>query len=568
MLPDGRSRVLTIAFVSEKPERAAKVANTLAELYLVEQLEAKYEATRLATEWLTDRTAEMREKVKASEDAVEAYRRQAGLIEGKGVTLASQQVAELNTQLILARSARAEAEARLRQVQAMMADSGSPKSVAEVLAAPTIVKLKEQEAEVTRRAAELASQYGPKHPRIVNVGAELADIKARLELEVQKIVQSLRNEAAVARAREVSLSAGLDALKGNVGRANSAEVRLRALEREANANRTLFENFLTRLKETTAQQDLQRPDARLISRADPPDRAAYPRKKLILACSAFLALTAGLGFAFALDRMSAGVRSAEQIEGLCGVPGLGLVPLLPRLRGARGRPERYVLSRPASALAESLRSLHTGLLFSDVVRPPKTVLITSSVPREGKSTIALAWSRLAARSGKRVLLIDADLRHPRVRAALGLKAAPGLAGVLQGSVAWQEAIQTDPATGLDVIVAGEMGASPADLFGSPMTRVLLAELEERYDLVLLDSPPVIPVSDARILASLVDRTVFVIRWASTPQEVCKLGIKHVQDSGGSIAGAVLSMVDVREHARYGYGDSGSYHGAAKRYYVN
>ena len=568
VLPDGRSRVLTISFVSEQPELAAKIANTIAEFYLVDQLEAKYEATRLASEWLTDRTAEMREKVKASEDAVEAFRRQAGLLEGKGVTLASQQVAELNTQLILARGTRAETEARLRQVQALLTEGAGPESAAEVLSAPTIVRLKEQEAEVTRRAAELGTQYGPKHPRIINVHAELADIKGKLEAEVQKIVQSFRNEAAVARARETSLAAGLEALKGNVGRANSAEVRLRALEREANANRALFENFLTRLKETTAQQDLQRPDARLISRADLPDRPAYPRKKLVLACALFLSLITALALAFLLERLDAGFRSADQVEGLFGVPGLGLIPLLSGGRRRGKRPERYVLSRPASALAESLRTLHTALLFSDIMRPPRTVLITSSVPREGKSTIALAWSRLMAKAGRRVLLIDADLRHPRVGSALQLSRGPGLADTLQQSVSWRDTVQRDIETGLDVIVAGESTLSPTDLLASPAMSQLLSEAGAEYDLVLLDSPPVVPVSDSRILASLVDKTVFVIRWASTPRAVCDYGIKHLREAGGSLAGAVLSMVNVREHARYSYGDSGAYYGASRKYYVN
>lgn len=566
--PDGRSRVLTITFVSESPELAAKVANTVAELYLVEQLDAKYEATRVATEWLTDRTAEMREKVKASEDAVEAFRRQAGLLEGKGVTLASQQVAELNTQLILARSMRAEAEARLRQVQNLLSDPAGTDSVTEVLASPTIVKLKEQEADVTRRAAEFATQYGPKHPRMINVQAELADIRAKIELEVHKVVQSLRNETAVARARETSLSVGLEALKSNVGRANGAEVRLRALEREANANRALFENFLTRLKETTAQQDLQRPDARLISRADVPGKPSYPRKKLILGAASFSSLLLSLGLAFTLDRLDAGFRSAEEIEGALKVAGLGLVPLLSGLRNRGRDPVSYVLSRPASAFAESLRTLHTALQFGDPGAAPRTVLITSSVPREGKSTIAIAWARLLAKSGRKILLIDADLRHPRIGTALRLDAGPGLADLLHTGGSWRDALRRDEAAGLDVMPAGSSSASPTDLFASPAMRDLLAEAGSQYELVIIDSPPVIPVAESRILASLVDRTVFVVRWNGTPREVCGLGVKHLAESGATIAGAVLSMVDVRQHARYSYGDSGSYYGPSKRYYVD
>ena len=565
VLPDGRSRVITIAFTAERPELAARIANTIADLYLVEQLEAKYEATRRATEWLNERTAELRERVRASEDAVEAFRRQAGLIEGRGGTLATQQVAELNTQLILARTTRAEAEARLRQVQSLLGGQGGVESAAEVLSSPLIVRLKEQEAEIMRRAAELATQYGPKHPRRINVQAELDDIKAKIGLEVQKVVQSLRNEADVARAREASLGASLESLKENVGRASSAEVRLRALEREASANRGLFENFLARLKETAAQQDLHRADARIISRADVPEKPSFPRTVPMLAAAFATALIAGVAAALLLDRLDPGFRSPAQVETWLNIPGLGLIPLLDGRRSFGRGPENDVLDRPTSAYAEALRTLHTALLLSDVERPPKTVLITSSTPREGKSTIALSVARLTAKAGRKVLLIDADLRRPRAGGALQLKARPGLADLLARPADWQRAIQRDKASGLDVLTAGESAASPPDLFGSEQMRALLAELSEAYELVILDSPPVLAVSEARILARLVDRTVFVVRWASTPREVAALGLKQIREAGGNVAGAVLSMAGVREHGRYGYGGSAYYYGAPPRY---
>ncbi len=566
--PEGRSRVITIAFASERPGMAARIANTVAELYLLQQREAKFEATRRATEWLYERTADLRETVKASEDAVEAFRREAGLIEGKGFTLASQQVSELNTQLILARTTRAEAEARLHQVRALLAGEGGIDSAAEVIASPLIQRLKEQEAEVMRRAAELATQYGPKHPRMINVQAELEDIEAKIGAEVQKIVQSLRNEAAVARAREASLNASLGALERNVGRANSDEVRLRALEREASANRRLFETFLSRLKETTAQEDLHLPDARIISRADIPDTPAFPRTKLMLAGAMFSALIAGIAAAFLLERLDPGFRSSDQIERQLGVAGLGLIPLMSGGRSDDRTPQSYVLQRPASAFAESLRTLHTALLLSNVDRPPRSVLVTSSVPQEGKSTVALSLARLMAKSGRKVLLIDADLRRPRIAEVLRIPERPGLVDVLARSVSWLEAVQHDAAAGLDVLTTGESAVSPPDLFGSAQMRVLMAELAAYYDLVVVDSPPVLAVSEPRILACLVDTTVFVIRWAKTPREVAGLGLKQIRESGGSLAGAVLSMVNVREHARYGYGDSGRYYGPACRYYTD
>ncbi|MFN4090600.1 MAG: GumC family protein [Alphaproteobacteria bacterium] len=565
---EGRSRVIAIGFSSGRQDVAARVANTVAELYLVEQLEAKYEATRLATTWLNERVGELRERVVEAEQAVEAFRQQAGLIEGKGVTVASQQVSELNTQLILARGERAEAEARLRQVQTLVAGRSGIESAAEVLRSPLIQRLKEQEAEVLRRAADLSQQYGARHPRMIGVRAELDDIRSKIAIEVKQIVQSLRNEAEVARAREGTLVGGLDALKRNMGRANVSEVRLRALEREAAASRALFENFLSRLKETTAQENLQQPDARIISRADVPEHPAFPRTRLMIAGSGLAALLLSVAIAFLLERLDPGFRSTDQIESVLGVPGLGLVPQITGLRSIGRTPEAYVVDRPTSAFAESLRTLHTALLLSNVDQPPKTVLVTSSVPREGKSTIAIAMARLMARSGRSVLLVDCDLRRPRAASALGLPGKPGLVEVLARSVALEEAVVRDVEAALDVLPAGERPTSPPDLFTSTQMRALLADLRERYDLIVIDSPPVLAVSEARILARLTDTTVFVIRWAATPREVAAMGVKQIRDSGAQLAGAVLSQVNVKKHARYSYGDSGYYYGAARRYYAN
>jgi uncharacterized protein involved in exopolysaccharide biosynthesis len=235
----GRSRVIEIAFESEEPRTAVLVANTIADLYLLEQLEAKFEMTQRATLWLHDRMSELRKEVKASELAVEVFRAKAGLVEGEHASLAAQQISELSTQLVLARSARAEADARLRQVRSLLNSANGVDSVAEVLSSPLIQRLREQEAEVERKIAELLTEYGDKHPRMINIRAEMRDLRAKITSEVNKIVQNLRGEVSVVRARENSLQSSLDKLKQRVGSLNSSEVQLRALQREANANRDL-----------------------------------------------------------------------------------------------------------------------------------------------------------------------------------------------------------------------------------------------------------------------------------------------------------------------------------------
>ncbi|MGB1548247.1 MAG: GumC family protein, partial [Alphaproteobacteria bacterium] len=374
VMPEKRSRVINIDFTTYSSKKAAQIANTYAELYLLEQLEAKFEATKRGTEWLNERVAELRKTVEASERAVELFRKETGLIRGKDTTVTSQQISEINTQLILARTQRAEAEARLKQVESLVRSPGGVESAAEVLASPLIQRLREQEAEIQRKAAELASEYGVRHPRMINIRAEIEDLQAKIRGEVNKIVEGLRNEVGVALARESALSSNLNKLKVEAAELNSAEVRLRILEREANANRTLFDTFLGRLKETAGQEEIQQPDARIISHADVPNTPSSPKIKLIFMVALASSIFMGIGVAFITERLDTGFRSSEQIESMIETATLGLLPLLSGRQLGDQSPEEYVLERPASSFSEALRTVHTGLLLSDVDNPPKTVL--------------------------------------------------------------------------------------------------------------------------------------------------------------------------------------------------
>jgi len=296
--PEGRSRVIRITFSSERPRTAAKVANTLADFYIVAQLDAKFEATKRANAWLAERIAELGEQVDLSEKAVETFRAEQGLIQGKDATLAQQEISELGTQLVMERTKRVEVEARLRQVQSLLSSAGGVSSASEVLNSPLIQRLREQETTIERRIAELSQDYGERHPTMVNVKAELADLRGKIQTEVNRIVQSLRNEVAVARARASSLNQALSDRKREMGRLNAAEVQLRALEREATANRALLETFLQRSKETSSQQSFQEADASLLSAAAVPQLPTYPNKRMMLSLSIIGALCFGVVLAF------------------------------------------------------------------------------------------------------------------------------------------------------------------------------------------------------------------------------------------------------------------------------
>ena len=564
----GRSRVIVIAFESKDSKIAALTSNTLADLYIDDQLEAKFEATQRASNWLNERVVELREQVKSSEKVVEAYRNQSGLLEGQSGTLTSQQVSELNTQLILAKTARAGAEAHLNQVRSLVASSGGGETAAEVLDSPLIQQLRVQESIVERKAAELSEEYGERHPKMINVRAEIQDIRSKIILEVKKIIKGLENAVEIARAGEQSLEQSLEQLKVVLSTSNRAEVQLRSFEREANANRNLLETFLARFKETSSQEDFdfQQADARIISFAEPPTSPSYPRKRLTIVLTVIGSTLLGVMLAFLVERLDKGFRSGEQIEKATGVAVLGLVPLLSGVSKLITTPESYIINHPVSAFGESIRTLYTSLHVSDPDNPPKKILITSAVPKEGKTAISLCLGRFLAKSGKKVVMVDADFRRPGLAGRIGLRSEPGLVELLSGASSFEEVLQKDKVSGAHVISPGVAMGNPPELLASNRMKQILDELAQGYDYVVIDSPPVLAVSDSRILSQEADATVFVVRWADTRREAVIQGLKLILSAGGNLAGVVLAQVHAKKHAAYGYSDSGYYYGRINKYY--
>jgi polysaccharide biosynthesis transport protein len=564
--PAGNSRVIRIAFTSRNPRIAARIVNLLADFYIVSQLEAKFDATQRAHEWLSGRVTELREAVNQAERAVEDFRQQSGLIQGEDATLKTQEISELNAQIVVERTRRAEAEARLRQVERLLNSPDGAQVVSKVVQSPLIQSLRTQQAQVEGQTAELAHEYGAMHPQIVNIRAEAEDLRQKIADEIDRVVQSLRNDVSVARAREDTLAAALDALRKEVGQANTDEVTLRALQREAEASRTLLETFLARSKETGSQEDFQQADATVISRATVPESPSYPRRMLLLIAAAggagFLSLMLALG----VGMLDHGFRSMEQIERHLMVQPLGLVPAIEGFAKLRRSPDTHILERPGSAYAEAIRSLYTSLLLSGGDQPRKTILVTSALPKEGKTSIALSLAHMLASTGHSVVLVDCDLRRPTAHMTFGVQSEPGLAEVLLGNTTLDTVLATDPRSGARLVPAGEPVLNPAELLGSPGMKRSLAWLAERHDLVILDSPPVLAVSDARVLARMVDTTLFVVRWVETRRERVIAGWRQLVDVGGTV-GVALNLVDVRRHAQYSYSDSGAFYGQVRKYYV-
>ena len=564
---DGRSRVIGVTFMSRNPETAANVVNTLVDQYLLMQIERKYEITRNQGQWLEARVADLRQRVEMAEAAAEKFRAEHGLISTGSVTIATEEASEVSSQLALARSQRAEAESRLRELEGAIADGGGAATISEVLGSGLIQGLREQESQVERKVSDLSEKLGRSHPDLLSARAELGEIRAKIEIETQKIVQKLANEVTAAAAREAALSGTLETLKGRAGQQNQVEVKLRALEREATASRTLLETFLARAEETGSQEDYQKSDARIVSKADVPDSPVSPNKKAMVAIGLLAAATLAVMLAFLLEFMDSGFRSEEQVEQTLGVASLGLVPALKRSWGRVQRPSTYVRKHPASAYVESIRSLCTSLRLSNGDHLPRVVLIASALPNEGKTTLAVSFASFLASAGLRALVIDTDLRKPSVHHALGVAAKPGLIDYLKNQSPLTSVIQHDASTGIDVIAAGRSRTNRTDLLATEQMKELLSQLRATYDVVILDSAPLLAVSESRMLVRIADKTVFLVRWADTRRDTAVRGLQHVADAGRNVVGVMLTMVDLQKYSKYRYGEFGHYYRRIEGYYA-
>ena len=566
ILTTGKTYVIDILYYSVDRRLAAKIANTIAEKYLTAQLDQKLEATQRANVWLSDQIERLRTDVEAAERAVEEYRSKAGLLKGGFNTLASNEVADLNTKYIEARAKSAELEASVRQITSQMNTPGGIATIPEVLNNTLIQQLRQQESLVIRKRAELSEELGPRHPTLIRANEEIEKLRTQINSEVQKVVQSLRAQAQRAKERERQFKAELDRVKARVGRLNQSEVQLRALEREAEASRNLFESFLQRSRETSTQASLQEPDAVILSDAPVPLEPTYPPVFLIMGFVIVASLALGVGTAFLTEMFDKRFRSVEQIEGRVRVSPLGLSPAI-----KKGKAADEVVNDPLSPFSESIRRLNSAIQVSTSEgNAPKVIAITSLVPGEGKTSVSVSLSRLVARSGQKVLLIDFDGRRPSVHTAMGQKLTPGVSDILLGAAKIEDVMRKDERSGADVITAGRQVQDPAQLLGVGRLAEFINEMRDKYDLIIIDTPPLGAVADALILSRRADTTVLVSQWNKVMQDEVVWGVRQLRDAGATLAGILVTQVNLKRQAGYGYQDptvgyrSGSYY----RYYAD
>lgn len=566
--PSERARTVSIGFVSNRPAFAQEVANAFAQAYVDSTRSEKSDATSRASDFLRDEVEHLKIQYQQSEQALEQFSRETGYASvGDRLSLIEEQVAELNRQLVEARQKKAEAEARNAQIKRLLEEEGGIETVASVLDSPLIARLREQEAEVVRNIAELRTQLRDRHPRLLLKRAELEDLQNKIRGEINKIVIGQNNNLELARVRVSNLEQEVAILQAQMQRQTDAEVTLQALRSERDANKQLYETVLGRFNEINLQErSPQQANARIITRAGTPLTPSFPRKSLTMAAALVGSVMLAVMVVFLIEYMDSGFRSLQQLQESIYVPALGIVPRLSVMEARRYTPEDFVLEQPNALYAEAIRTIRTSLMLSSIDRPPKSVMFTSSVPAEGKTATAVSVARAAAKAGQRTILVDCDLRKPSVHESLRVPNNAGVVEILTGAVDLNDAIEIDLKSGLHYISAGAKAPNPPDALGSAAMRHLIGELEKRYDLVILDTPPVLPVSDSLVLLRSVDKTVFLVRWGSTRREAVLAGIRQVQEANGDLAGVAMTRVDIRAHQKYNYSDSYFYYRGYGKYY--
>lgn len=541
--------LIDIRFSASDASKAAKIANTIAETYLRQQIETKRRANASATEMLEGKIEDMRSKVSLAERAVEQWKARNNIFDSEGQILSEKQMARLMEQSVNARNATAEAKAKYEQAQklARMGDTGT--ALAEVLQSPSVQSLKDQLASANRKAAELSTRYGPKHPELVKSRAEVAQAQAQLAQEIEKLVANLKNEYEVADARERQLAQNLAQMKEQQVDTKDAGVELKELEREAATSKQIFEALLARYKQTSGTQDFQLPDAHIVERADVPLYPASPKRKQLVILASIAGLLMGAGLAILLELFAPGVSRPEDVKRLFAVDHISSMPAIAGDgENAPVPPEkavRLIVAEPASVYADAVRSARRALDARRRHPGPRVILITSALPNEGTEAIASNLAHHYALTGARVLLADADVRRQTLTRQLAPQRLTGMADQLASGRPVEAAVLRDGVTGLHFLPAAADGPIPRavpELLASPVTLDAFARLRLRFDIVVMAAPPLLPVSDARILADYADQIVFVMLWQKTPKALAKKALEALGLNQHKMAGVVLSEV--------------------------
>jgi succinoglycan biosynthesis transport protein ExoP len=595
----GTTYVIEIGFLSLRPDRAAEIANATADAYIVDQLEAKYQATRRASAWLQDRIQELRQQASTAERAVLDFKKANNIVDTGGRLIGEQQLAELNSQIVLARAATAEARARLNRISDItkhdisdidnVLRSPDP-AVADALRNDVINKLRSEYLNLANQEAILSARLGRDHLIVVNLRNQMFEIRRSIMDEVKRIRETFKSDYEIAMAREQSIEGSLAEAVSQNQSTNQAQVSLKDLDSKAQTFRALHDNFVQRYMESIQQQSFPFTEARVITHAQRPHTKAQPNSALVIALASASGLLLAFGVALLIDISERGFRTPDQVESELKAICLAIIPLIgagataPK-RVPAGRSDRAVarqldqsgllfsvVESPFSRFAEAFRAIKVSIDVLSLTKRNKTIGVTSTLPNEGKSTIAANLARLISHAGGKAILLDCDLRNPSLSRALAPEAEIGLLEVISGKGLLTDAVWTDRATSLAFLpmVAKARLSHTNEVLASVAMKELVDRLRDVYDYILIDLPPLTPVVDVRVTTQIIDSYIFAVEWGRTNVEVVERALGSAPLVYDSLLGVVLNKADLslmrtyspdvgykyqsKYHERYGFED--------------
>ncbi|HYE35694.1 GumC family protein [Methylocaldum sp.] len=559
--PRKNTQLVDVSFESRDPQLARQIVDSLGAAFIAKSVEERTEVTRMAAQWLEKRLQTLRNNYMESQKRLQDYLEKENLVDLSGVlTLTGRQAEDNTARLGNAQKARVEAESLYNKVRSLndrLYDS--IEGVPEISGDSGVHALKQKEAEILQKISEIADRYGSEHPSMVAARAELESIRASLRKQISSAVSGIKNRYEVARANELAALRDLEANKNQVQNIGAKQVRVQELEREVESNIRLYEMFFNRFKEASESADLHAANIYFVDRASHPTSPIKPKKILIIGMAFIGTLFIGVLLAVVRDIFDNTVKTAENIENNLAIPLLGVLPFFHKKskRLLDDTVAKIVVDQPESDFAEAVRTIRTTLMLSGSDRSYNSWLLSSSLPGEGKSVIAINLAYSLARTNLgRILLIDADMRAPTLDKYMGLPpGSPGLANVLAGSVELAACIHPIAGFQLDVIPAGRISSSPLELLSSPNFGCLIGDLKKRYHAVLIDSPPMHDVSDAYLLAQHVSSVIYVVKAGETAIQLVKDALKRLDYFKTPLAGIVLNQAkdDKNRYYNYKYG---------------
>jgi polysaccharide biosynthesis transport protein len=566
----GLSYVIEVTVNARSASKASEMANGLTSIYLKSISEARYDGSEKANEWLKDRLGELKSEVQQKQAAASAYRAQRNLLTAQGTSLIEQQIAEVQTSLLRTRSEFAQKQAEFSQMAEVTRRGETVASAQGSNNADSMRDLRNKSSEMAQRIADLENRYGPAYPELMQAKSEQRAVEAQIVDEMERITNKSRIELASLGARMSTQERELDSLRGELVNSNFDQVRLEALETDAEAAQSVYESFLQRYHEVARQGNLDGVGARILSQARPPAGPTSPHVLFNAAITLVAALALGFLAGLLSEQFRGTIETTEEVERRVGARALVAIP---ELRGSHLRrlpkrernPAGYLVTKRMSPYAESLRVLHASILLSNQPQD-KVIAITSAMPSEGKTTISIGLARIAALGGQNVIIVDCDLRMRSLNKVLGIAPQEGLQHVLAGELDWKAVVGVDKASGAHVLPAAEDGVTSKDMFGSGAMEKLIQELSQQYDLVVLDCAPVFAVADTRLIASLADATVVTARARKAPARALAACIAQLEIAGARVLGVALNRVDTRRGQRSFY-DGLYYSKAFSGYYA-